>query len=104
MSEKKEVHVGDIGTVFRLTLKEDDVVVDISAATVKKLIFELPDGTSVEKTAAFTTDGTDGKIEWPAPTGFLTPGGMWKLQARVEYSNGDKWSSSIVEIRVYPNL
>jgi hypothetical protein len=59
-----EVHVGDVGTVFRLTLSDGSTIVDASGATTKEILFRKPSGAVVTKSAAFTTDGTDGKIEY----------------------------------------
>ena len=59
------VHNGDIGTVFELTIKDtDEAVIDVSTAAVKYIYFQDPTGARRRKTAAFTTDGTDGKIQY----------------------------------------
>lgn len=100
-----EIHVGDIGTIFERTVKDQsDVVVDCSAATVKKLIFKKPDGTVVEKTAAFTTNGADGKLRYTTTAlTDLDQAGPWQLEVYVELPSG-KWHSSISNFMVYGNL
>jgi hypothetical protein len=60
----QEIHLGDIGTVFEVTLKDCDVIVDISTATEMYIIFQKPDGTKLTFDAEFTTDGEDGKLQY----------------------------------------
>lgn len=67
-----EVRVGQTGTVFRLQITDDATgnPVDVSNANTIEVRFKAPDGTTLEKTAQFSTDsdhagdGTDGWIEW----------------------------------------
>ena len=56
------IQVGAIGLVITLTITEDDVAVNISSATTKTIKIRKPDGTVLAKTAAFTTNGSDGKV------------------------------------------
>ena len=104
MSCDNKIHVGNIGTAFRVTIRnEDNEAENISAATTKELIFLKPDGDTETKSAAFTTDGTDGQIEYVAVSGFLDIPGLWQYQAHVIYSGGEYYSS-IVEFEVEENL
>lgn len=57
--------------------------ISLVGASVKKLIFTKPDGTEVEKDAAFVTDGSDGKIKYVTVAGDLSPYGTWQCQAYV---------------------
>lgn len=100
-----EIHVADVGTIFRVTLKDqDDVVVDVSAASSKLIILKKPDGTTVSKTASFYTDGTDGIIQWTTTLiTDLDQDGKWKLQAKITIASAIH-SSDIVTFDVYPNL
>lgn len=102
-----EIHVGDIGTIFELTLMDDTVVVDVSTAVgagTKVIHFVKPDGTSTTEEAAFVTDGTDGKIKFTTPDAlFLSDAGSWKIQGKVTLSSGT-WSSDISSFKVYKNL
>lgn len=101
---KKEIRVGDEGTVFELTIYGDDGVEDISLATVKNIIFRPPSGTPIVKPGAFTTDGTDGKLQYTAEAGFLTEEGILRAQAQIELVAG-KWKSTIYKRwEVFPNL
>lgn len=100
-----EIHVGDTGTVFRVTIyDQDNVVRDISTYTTKQLIFRKPDGTILTKTADFYTDGTDGIIQWTTTSASdLDLDGTWKLQAKVA-SGSNSHKSDIVDFKVWPNL
>ena len=106
-----EIHVNDIGTVFEVTLLDEGSspqIVDLSTATVKELIFKDPAGTSTTQTAAFTTDGTDGKIQYTTLTGDLDTAGLWYLQAHIVIGtaspiNGE-WRSDIGQFEVFDNL
>ncbi len=99
----QEIHVNDIGTVFEITLKDCDVVVNISSATTKQIIFQKPDQSVIIKTAQFTTDGTDGKIRYTTVDGDLDLQGPWKIQAKVVLPTGT-WSSNVDKFKVWSNL
>ena len=80
------VQLNDIGSVLRVTVREssDQSAVAVSSATVTKdIILEKPDGTNVTKAASFTTDGTDGKIQYATISGDMDAAGTWGLQASV---------------------
>ena len=96
-----EIHVGDL-TTFELTLYDDDAVVDISSATTKQIKFYDPAGTTTTQTGSFTTDGTDGKLEFTATAGFLTAGG-WRCQAYL-IMTGWTGHSDIHKFTVLANL
>ncbi len=99
-----QVHVGDIGTLFTVTLKDhEDLVVDISSATTKLLVFEKPNGDNLEKTALFTTDGTDGKLKYTTVSGDIDTAGSWRIQAKVVIPSGT-FFSSVSTFEVRPNL
>lgn len=95
------LHVGDIGSVIRLTLKENGTVVDISGASTKQIKLQKPDGTSVTKTASFTDNGTDGQLQYSTQSGDLSVAGRWYAQAYVVLGS---WSghSEKVELVVEP--
>ena len=99
------IHVGDVGTIIRLTITEDDdtTAVDVSAATTKKFYFMKPDGTKVNKTAEFNTDGTDGKLKYTAIAGDIDTAGRWQVQAYVEIGAA-KYYSTKTTFSVHSNL
>ena len=103
-----QVHLNDIGTIFKLTLKDGVVIVDLSSATTKEIIFKKPDNTFVTQTARFldgTGDGTDGIIEYVSISGDLNVVGNWVLQAHVVLTSPvGEWRSSHHSFRVRSNL
>ena len=98
-----EVHIGDIGTIFELTVMDGASVVDVSTATTKEIVFRKPDGSTATKTAAFTTNGSDGKIRYTTVALDLSVAGDWAVQAHVVLPTGE-WRSDLSTFRVYPNL
>jgi hypothetical protein len=96
--------VGDVGTAIEITVTELDddgeaVVINISTATSKFINFQRPDGTTEQKTAAFTTDGTDGKIRYVTVSGFLDQAGGWKIEGEI-HIGGSQWSTDIFKMKV----
>ena len=99
----EEIHVGDFGTLFIITVQERGRSVDISSMVEKKIKFEKPDQNIFERNLAFLTDGTDGKVTYTVVEGDLNVAGEWKLQVWLENNLGD-WSSEITSFTVYSNL
>ena len=77
------IQVGAIGLIITLTITEDDVAVNISSATTKQIKIRKPDGTVMAKTAAFTTNGSDGKVTYTTIAGDIDLVGEYKAQAYV---------------------
>jgi len=99
----EEIHVGDIGTIFEITLQDCDAVVDLTGASVMEIVFKKPDKTVVVKTAALKTDGTDGIIQYITVLDDLNLKGTWSIQGDVTIPTG-KWKSEIDKFKVYANL
>lgn len=101
-----DAHIGDIGTVITLTIVDQDgTAVDVSTATTKEIHLQPPSGDAVQKTASFTTDGSDGKIYYTtASASDLNVAGTWEAQAYVVLSGGNTWKSTIKEFKVRANL
>ena len=55
---------------------------DISSATNLQMIFESPRNTLVTKTALFTTDGSDGKIQYSITSSDLSAEGVWRVRGK----------------------
>lgn len=100
---KNEIHVGDTGTVFEITIKDDMSVVDVSGATTKQIFFLKPDETVLTKTAAYVTDGSDGKIKYISLADDFDAEGAWGIQAYFVLASGS-WKTDIIKFRVYGNL
>ena len=99
-----DIRIGDIGTVFRLTIVDDvEDVVNVSAATTKTIRFSKPDGVSIDKAASFFTDGTDGIIQYVTVQDDLDVEGKWRLQAHIVTPVGE-WRSEIETFWVKANL
>lgn len=99
----EEIHKNDIGTVFRATIKETGVVLDISNATTKEFYFFKPSCTVVTQTAGFLTDGTNGIMQYITTTGDLDEVGTWKIQGHIVTASGN-WRTDIKKFEVYENL
>jgi hypothetical protein len=115
-SNAAEIHVGDIGTVYRVPCYDDDLTpanFDPSAATTKQLIFKMP-GTAALITRAATAaqvtiDGASvwcltytvtaaDVAAWASDTvgGFHQEAGTVKIEGYLEFSSSQKWASGTV--------
>jgi len=103
MPDIEKLQVGDIGTAFRIRILDDDVVVNLSSCTLKQIIFKKPDGTIVEQTAVFYTDGVDGLIQYVSIDGDIDQTGRWKYQGYVEFG-AQSWHTNYVSFLVKDNL
>lgn len=93
-----EIHVGNIGTEFRLIIESNDEPLDISLATVKQIHIKKPDGSILIENATFYTNGTDGIIYYRAQSGDLDQPGSYKIQGFVQIAGGTYYSN----IRSFP--
>jgi hypothetical protein len=85
-----EIHVGDIGLTFRVTIKDQDSnVVNLSETLTKQIILNKPNGEILTKNATFYTDGTDGIIEYVTVEGDLDTQGIWKIQGYVVFETSE---------------
>jgi len=95
--------VNDIKVRLIVTMYEDGAVLDISTATAKSIIFRKPDGTIIEESATFLTDGTDGKIYYDTISTDLDLSGTYKVQGEVSI-NGGTYRGSVSSFSVKCNL
>ena len=99
-----EIHIGDIGTVFEVTVSDNLVVIDLALASVMQIVFVKPDNTKIVNAASRSTDGTDGKMRYiVALNTELDVKGKWKIQGLVTLPSGS-WSTDISSFKVYENL
>lgn len=99
-----DIHVGDIGTAFVVTIKdESNNIVDISSASSKTISFRKPDKTTLSKTASLTTNGTDGKMQVVTASGDLSVKGRWIGQAKVVFAGG-QWYTNVFSFEVEGNI
>jgi hypothetical protein len=85
--------------IFRARILVDGVVKNISDATTKEIKFKSPDGRNLVKTASFTTDGTDGNIQYKTTSGDLNISGTWKWQPHV-VTPTDNWYGNLSTFNV----
>jgi hypothetical protein len=98
------VQKNNVGTVFRMTFKDcDAVVIDISSATTKELIFESADGARSAKAGVFATNGTDGVLDYTTEAAFLNIAGTWSIQGHVVIGAQDFYTD-IQQFTVIDNL
>ena len=101
-----EIHIGDIGTIFEVTLMDDLDIVPIANASVMQIVFVKPDEakTKVINTAVLSGDGSDGKMRFiTTVVGDLDIKGTWKIQGKVTLPTGS-WSTDIDKFKVHENL
>jgi hypothetical protein len=94
------VRENDVGVVLRLTVKEQGAAVDLSASTIVEILLRPPLGAARRKTATFTTDGSDGQIEYQTVAGDLNVVGAWSVQARTQFPTGLDVTSAGVALTV----
>lgn len=97
-------HVGDIGTIFEVTITDrDGVAINLATASTLSIIFAKPSGATVTKTATLSGDGTDGKIRYASIADDLDVPGVWQLQGFVIDSSYENYSDTTT-FQVRPNL
>ncbi len=105
-----DIHVGDIGTMFRLTIRDqDENIVSLDDTFVVVVVFQKPDESTIDRPAVYINDGSDGLVQYITVDGDLDQFGHWKLQAVVTKTNvSDEilqlWHSDEVKFKVKPNL
>jgi len=99
-----ELHVGDTSTIV-VTLTEDGVATDVSAATLIQFIFQLPDKAAppLTRVGAFNTTGVDGKVKYKLLTADLSIDGPWKLQVKITEGT-DIFNSAVGDFKVHRNI
>ncbi len=97
--------LGNVGTIFRATIKDqDNVIVNVSGATTKEIIFRSPTGVIKTFSAVFTNTGTDGKIQYKTVADDVDEVGTWEWNPRVVISAGNEWYSDPLEFVVKDKL
>lgn len=100
-----DIHVGDIGTamVFQVVDQSNNIV-DLSSASAMQVILKAPSWSSGQAfTAVWSTNGTDGKMQYVSIASTFSEPGTW--QAQVYFAiGGGAWKSDIVKFKVKANL
>ena len=97
-----EIHKGDIGTKFTVTVYDGTSTVNDSGGT-KTILFKKPGGTTLTKTAS-DEDAANGAISYTTVSGDLDEIGTWRIQAKVVTSGGSTFNTDISTFKVYDNI
>lgn len=89
------IHVDDFGWVCKLCVVQDGVAQDISSYTTLQFIFRKPDGTEVEKEAAFDSDGTDGCLVYTVEDGLINVAKTWRVRAYLAKAGAELTSDPV---------
>jgi len=98
-----EIHVGDVGTIFQITILDETGVVDVSNADAMYVYLQRPDGSVITVTPVFVNSGTDGLIKYVTQSGDLSMMGTWQIQAQIDFGT-DVFNTDIQKFKVYRNL
>jgi hypothetical protein len=98
-----DIHINDIGTPLRFTVKENNQPLNLANYDWLVLHLEKKDKTTVDKPLTLVTNGSDGKAQYITQDGDIDQKGKWKAQIFYGDSSGS-WHTSIVEIVVEANL
>ena len=98
-----EMHVGDIGTAFKIYVKDGAAVVTLTGTTNKQITIKRPDKTILTDNINFYIDGSDGILTYIISTGTFNQEGTFQFQISYE-NNAGRWHSDLVPFDVYPNL
>ena len=109
MAVPETIQEGVIGHILEVTVKKTSAagvisVRDISGGTTLQILADPPVGSVKTFTAAFTTDGTDGKLDYTTVSGDIDESGMWDIQAKVTEGASPITHTSVGELRVIANL
>lgn len=77
-------HVGDIGTLIRVTVQTLDIPVDLRAATTTRFVIRRPNGLLIEKPSSFTINGSDGRVQYAVEQGIFVEPGRYDICIYVE--------------------
>lgn len=105
-----EVHVGDIGTKFIFTFKDEQaagqVVLPIGVSDTHFVVFKKPDRTTKQEVTTRVGDGTAGKVSFTTDdANDLDQAGRWEAQAELTViTPSEIHRSEIVEFVVHKNL
>jgi len=100
-----QIQVDDIGTRLKVTIVDDDVAVDISAASLREITLKKPDDSIVTRTASVIGDGssTSGVMYYDIVSGDLDQPGLYKIQGKVSIPSGT-FNTAVGTFKVHCNL
>jgi hypothetical protein len=82
LAETVEIPISETGYVLEVQVMQrgGGGADNISSATDLQVHLEAPNGRGIERTAAFTSDGTDGKLRYTATSADVNGKGVWKIR------------------------
>ena len=95
-----DIFVGQTLKLQFTIVDQDGNVVDLTNVITKDLCFVKPDKTIISRPTTFTTDGSDGVIEYTTVSADLDLAGSWKVQAKIIDAGNEDYPSEIVEFSV----
>jgi len=102
---EEEIHLNDIGTVFRQLITDCGSIVDLTSATSLAICFSKPDEVVATVAATTTGIGTDGLMQHTVTdSAFLDQTGCWKWQGVIIFSATQMWHTDVLEFEVFPNI
>ena len=100
-----EIHEGDIGTVFEITVKDGENIIPINVTLAININFIRPDEmTTLTRPATLSTDGLDGKMFYKSVAGDLIPFGLWNIQGHVQFDTDNDFKTDVSPFRVHKNV
>ena len=102
--EHGRLMLGDVGTSFAHTLKDQDGnYVDVATAQSRVMTFSRPDSSSFVRNPIPT--GRPGEVEYVTQPGDINQTGVWKVQTRVVLAGGEgPFSSPVRTFQVWASL
>lgn len=80
---QERIHIGDTGTIFRVTIKEEGVGVNLFEYNSVLFRFRKPDGTLLEGAADIENEG-EGVVSYTTVAGDLDMTGRWWLELELD--------------------
>lgn len=108
MTVKVDMHVGDYGTIFEMTIlnRTTNKALPLGGVITKVFLFQPPDEEeSFIREATISTPplGNDGKLKYVFEEGDIYIAGEWKVQALVQGNDG-LWHTDIEIFSVGENI
>lgn len=112
MSCNEEIHLNDIGTIFRLTIVEcvtvdgvkSIVPVNLTLVDSVEIYFGKPTLPNVKKNGT-VYDAVNGIVQYETVAGDLDELRTWYIQAKAIFAPGtQEHSSNVDSFTVYPNI
>jgi len=101
-----EIHVGDVGVEFTVTIMDGSSTVDISTintTTGRQFLFRDSNGNVSTVTAALVGTGSTGSLIYTSTSSTFATDGAYSLQAVITLGN-NTFHTDIYKFTVHPNL